>query len=363
MVEEIITGLSRFRWLFVIARNSSFVYKGRAVDVKQVGRELGVRYLLEGSVRKSANRIRIAGQLIDASSGTHLWTDRFEGALEDVFELQDQVTASVVGAIAPRLQQAEIERARHKPIESLDAHDLYLRGLANVHKLTREGNEEALRLFYEAIEHDPNSSAAYASAAVCFGIRKRSGWVINRDQEVAEAGRLARRAVQLGNNDATVLCFAGFALALVANELDDDDGHRASLPRRQAQRLPARCCRRAVGHILDARRRGSAVVLLVETWADGRLPNRLAAGDGAGRHDQQLGVAKPAAEVRLAAQIGALVEPGQGDEGRPLPLPLCRMLMVLNSVLDAKVNSLVGGCRPKRSDVGARGADWGRVSG
>ena len=124
MVEDIITGLSRFRWLFVIARNSSFTYKGRAVDVKQVGRELGVRYLLEGSVRKSANRIRIAGQLIDTSSGTHLWADRFEGALEDVFELQDKVTASVVGAIAPRLQQAEIGRARRKPTESLDAYDL-----------------------------------------------------------------------------------------------------------------------------------------------------------------------------------------------------------------------------------------------
>src|SRR5262245_43234026 len=124
MVEEIITGLSRFHWLFVIARTSSFTYKGRAVDVRQVGRELGVRYLLEGSVRKSANRVRIAGQLIDASSGTHLWADRFEGAIEDVFGLQDEVTARVVGAIAPRLERAEIERARHKPTESIDAYDL-----------------------------------------------------------------------------------------------------------------------------------------------------------------------------------------------------------------------------------------------
>src|SRR5262245_5459868 len=116
MVEDIITGLSRIRWLFVIARNSSFAYKGRAVDVKQVGRELGVHYLLEGSVRKSANRIRIAGQLIDASSGVHLWADRFEGTIEDVFELQDQVTGSVVGAIAPRLLQAEIDRASRKTV-------------------------------------------------------------------------------------------------------------------------------------------------------------------------------------------------------------------------------------------------------
>jgi TolB-like protein/class 3 adenylate cyclase/Tfp pilus assembly protein PilF len=221
MVEEIITGLSRFRWLFVIARNSSFTYKDRAVDVKQVGRELGVRYLLEGSVRKSANRIRIAGQLIDASSGVHLWADRFDGALEDVFELQDQVTASVVGAIAPRLQRAEIDRASRKPTESLDAYDLLQRGFANVYKWTREGNEEGLRLFYKAVELDPDFSAAYAAAARCFSRRKAFGWVIDREQEVAEARRLALRAVQLGKDDATVLYSAGYVLAYVARELDD----------------------------------------------------------------------------------------------------------------------------------------------
>src|SRR5262245_56685022 len=221
MVEDITTGLSRFRWLFVIARNSSFTYKGRAVDVKLVGRELGVRYLLEGSVRKSANRIRIAGQLIEASSGKHLWAERFEGAIEDVFELQDQVTARVVWAIAPRLQQAEIERARRKPTDSLDAYDLLLRGWANAHKWTREGNEEALRLFYKAIELDPDFSAAYAAAADCFSRRKGSGWVIDQEQEVAEARRLARRAVQLGKDDASVLGLAGHALAYVSKELDD----------------------------------------------------------------------------------------------------------------------------------------------
>src|SRR5262245_3011798 len=221
MVEEIITGLSRFRSLFVIARNSSFTYKGGAVDIKQVGRELGVRYLLEGSVRKSANRIRIAGQLIDASSGTHLWADRFEGAIEDVFELQDQVTASVLGAIAPRLEQAEIERARRKPTESLDAYDLFLRGLANYYKWIKERNEEALRLFYKAIELDPDFSTAYAAAAGCFSRRKGSGWVIDQEHEVAETISLARRAVQLGKDDATALAFAGFALAHVAGEVDD----------------------------------------------------------------------------------------------------------------------------------------------
>src|SRR5262245_19131390 len=221
MVEEIITGLSRFRWLFVIARNSSFVYKGRAVDVKQVGRELGVRYLLEGSVRKSANRIRIAGQLIDASSGAHLWADRFEGTIEDVFELQDQVTASVVGAIAPRLQSAEIERARRKPTESLDAYDLFLHGLASLYKFTREANEEALRWYYKAIDLDADFSAAYAAAAMCFSARKGFGWVTDQEKETAEARRLARLAVQLGKDDATVLCQAGLALANVGGDLDD----------------------------------------------------------------------------------------------------------------------------------------------
>ena len=146
MVEEIITALSRMRWLFVIARNSSFTYKGRAVDVKQVGRELGVRYVLEGSVRKAGNRVRITGQLIDASTGAHLWADRFDGGLEDIFDLQDQVTASVVGAIAPKLEQAEIERAKRKPTESLDAYDYFLRGMAAFHQWTREANNEALSL-------------------------------------------------------------------------------------------------------------------------------------------------------------------------------------------------------------------------
>jgi len=221
MVEDIITGLSRIRWLFVIARNSSFTYKGKAVDVRQVGRELGVRYLLEGSVRKSANRIRIAGQLIDTSSGVHLWADRFEVAIENVFELQDQVTARVVGAVAPRLELAEIERARRKPTESLDAYDLFLRGLSNFHKWTREGNNEALRLFYRAIERDPDFSLAYAAAAMCFSRRKVFGWVIDREQEVSEARRLALRAVKLGKDDASVLCFSGIALAYVSRDLDD----------------------------------------------------------------------------------------------------------------------------------------------
>jgi TolB-like protein len=174
VAEEIITALSRMRWLFVIARNSSFAYKGRAVDVKQVGRELGVRYILEGSVRKAGNRVRISGQLIDAATGAHLWADRFDGALEDIFDLQDQMTSSVVGAIAPQLEQAEIERTNRKPTENLDAYDYYLRGLAGIHRWTREGNDDALTNLYRAIELDPNFAAAFGLAARCY-VQRRSG--------------------------------------------------------------------------------------------------------------------------------------------------------------------------------------------
>ncbi len=221
IVEEIITALSRMRWLFVIARNSSFTYKGRAVDVKQIGRELGVRYVLEGSLRKAGNRVRITGQLIDTATGAHLWADRFDGALEDIFDLQDQVTASVVGAIAPKLEQAEIERAKRKPTESLDAYDYYLRGLAGVHRWTRECNDDALRMFYRAIELDPDFASAYGMAARCFSQRKVSGWMADRERETIEAGRLARRAAELGRDDAVALYTAGIALAYAVGDLDD----------------------------------------------------------------------------------------------------------------------------------------------
>src|SRR5262249_43996122 len=143
ITEEIITALSRMRWLFVIARNSTFIYKGRAADVKQIGRDLGVRYILEGSIRKAGSRIRIAGQLVDSSLGSHLWADRFDGSLDDVFELQDQMTRKVVAAIAPKLEQAEIERSRRKPTTRLDAYDYYLRGLAALHLWSQAGCTEA----------------------------------------------------------------------------------------------------------------------------------------------------------------------------------------------------------------------------
>jgi TolB-like protein/tetratricopeptide (TPR) repeat protein len=220
MVEEIITALSRIRSLFVIARNSTFTYKGQAVDVKQVGRELGVHYALEGSVRKAGNRVRITAQLIDASSGAHLWADRFDGSLDDVFDLQDQVTASVVGAIAPKLEQAEIERAKHKPTHSLGAYDYYLRGIASLHRRTREGNDEALQLFNRAVELDPGFPSAYGMAAYCYVWRKTNGWMTDPVQETSEASRLALRAVELGSDDAIALFRAGYALGYVVGDLD-----------------------------------------------------------------------------------------------------------------------------------------------
>jgi TolB-like protein/Tfp pilus assembly protein PilF len=223
VVEDIIMALSRMRWLFVIARNSSFTYKGQAVDIRQVGRELGVRYVLEGSVRKAANRLRIAGQLIDATTGANLWADRFEGALEDIFDLQDQLATSVVGAIAPMLERAEIERAKRKPTESLDACECYMRGIASLSHAPaeRKANQNALEYFLKAIERDPDFAAAYGMAAWCYVWRKANGWVADRAKEYAEAERLARGAVALGRDDAVALARGGHALAFVMGELDD----------------------------------------------------------------------------------------------------------------------------------------------
>jgi TolB-like protein len=220
VVEDIIAALSRIRWLFVIARNSSFAYKGRPVDSKQVGRELGVRYVLEGSLRKAANRVRITGQLIDATTGAHIWADRFEGTLDDIFQLQDQLTASVVGAITPQLERAEIERAKRKPTGSLDAYDYYLRGMANLHRGTREAIDEALPLFYRAIELDPEFASAYGMAAWCVFWRKINGWMTDPVREIAEGVRLGRRAVELGKDDAVALTRSGHALGHLAGDLD-----------------------------------------------------------------------------------------------------------------------------------------------
>src|ERR1700682_2561821 len=172
IVEEITTAISRLPRLFVIARNSSFTDKGKAVDVKQVARELGVRYVLEGSLRKSMSRVRITGQLIDAATSAHIWADRFDGAIEDIFELQDQVASSVVGAIEPRLRLVEIERATRKPTESLDAYDLYLRALAEFHKYSEDGMRAAVTLLERALVIDPAYPPAAAMVGLCRGLQR-----------------------------------------------------------------------------------------------------------------------------------------------------------------------------------------------
>jgi TolB-like protein len=220
MVEDIITALSHIRWLFVIARNSSFTYKGRASDVKQIGADLGVRYVLEGSVRKAANRVRITGQLIDAETRGHLWAERYEGALDDIFELQDRITENVVGAIARQLERAEIERSKRKPTESLDAYDYYLRGMARFHVGTREGVGDALAHFQKAIELDSEYASAYGMAAWCVFWRRLNGWADDRAEEASEGARLARRAIEFGQDDAVALTRGGHALAHFAGDLD-----------------------------------------------------------------------------------------------------------------------------------------------
>ncbi|MFO1060408.1 MAG: adenylate/guanylate cyclase domain-containing protein [Dongiaceae bacterium] len=221
ITEDIITELSRFSWLFVIARNSSFTYKGRSVEVKQVGRELGVRYLLEGSVRRAGSRVRITAQLIDAATSAHLWADRFDGGLEDIFELQDQVTARVIGAIAPRLEQAEIERAKRKPTASLDAYDYFLQAMACVHRGTKDACPEALRLLYKAIALDPGYAAAHGMAAWCYAWRKWDGLTEDAEAEAAETSRLGRRAAALGQDDAVALSAAGYALTFVGRHFEE----------------------------------------------------------------------------------------------------------------------------------------------
>jgi TolB-like protein/tetratricopeptide (TPR) repeat protein len=204
IVEEITTALSRFSSLFVIARNSAFTYKGRAVNVKQVGRELGVRYVLEGSVRKAQRRVRITGQLIEAENGTHIWADRYDGDLDDIFALQDKVTASVLGALLPKLETAEIERAGRKPTDSLDAYDLYLRALAAFYSWTREGNDQALALLERSLELDPRFAAAAVIADNCWAARYAQGWS-PIGEAIAQSTRYAQLAVRLDPENAEAL--------------------------------------------------------------------------------------------------------------------------------------------------------------
>ena len=210
MVEDIITGLSRIKWLFVIARNSSFTYKGKAVDVRQVGRELGVRYVLEGGVRKAGNRLRITAQLIEAESGSHLWADRFDGALDDVFELQDQITDKVVGIVEPSLRRSEIERSRRKRPESLDAYDLYLRALPHMGPLAPVDARIAAGFLEDALKLDPSYALAHALLAWCRQILFLQGGFDPADK----SSGLGHARIAIGNqvDDATALAVGGMVI-------------------------------------------------------------------------------------------------------------------------------------------------------
>jgi TolB-like protein/class 3 adenylate cyclase len=220
MVEEIITALSRIRWLFVIARNSTFTYKGQAIDVKQVGRELGIRYVLEGSVRKAGQRVRITGQLIDALTGTHLWADRFDGSLEDIFELQDKVATSVAGIIEPTLQAAEIRYSVNRPTTDLSAYDLYLRALAIFFPATKERILAALGLLDQAIAIDRHYGPALSWAAFCHMTIVRDGWTEEPETSCRKAIDLARQALEVGENDPRILVHAALVLAYLGEDIN-----------------------------------------------------------------------------------------------------------------------------------------------
>jgi adenylate cyclase len=217
MVDDITTALSRFKLLFVIARHSSFTYKGRAVDIKQVGRELGVRYVLEGSVRKAAGKVRITCQLIDATTGAHLWADRFEGDLGDIFALQDEITVNVVSAIQPKLLQAEIDLAVRRP-SSLSAYDLYLQATAYYYSMTRERMAKALRLLYRALEIDPRYSHAASLAILCHTLNLMQRWAIDPQSEIKEAARLSQLVLSIDENDPDTLACVGWAKAYLSGD-------------------------------------------------------------------------------------------------------------------------------------------------
>jgi adenylate cyclase len=219
VVEEITTAISRLPWLFVIARNSSFAYKGKSPDLRQVGRELGVRYVLEGSVRKAGSRVRITGQLIDTTTGAHIWADRFDGGVDDIFKLQDEVASHVVGAIEPKLRQSEIERTARKPTDSLDAYDLYLRALAQFHRYTAEAIREAVALLKRALVIDPSYAPAAAMIGdVCLMAQVLQGWESGSDAEIAEALRLAIQAIETGKDDPDALYMAANTVSLFAGD-------------------------------------------------------------------------------------------------------------------------------------------------
>jgi TolB-like protein/Tfp pilus assembly protein PilF len=295
MAEEIITALARCNWLFVIARNSSFTYKSKAVDVRQIGRELGVRYVLEGSVRRAGDRLRFTGQLIDATSGTHIWADRFDGEMSDVFELQDRFTASVVAAIEPVLQLAEIERLKHKPAASLDAYDLLLRAQQRAYEFTAESLAAALRYLEQALAIDPSYAPAMALAACCYGDLYRQGWARDPAAEAAEGLRLAARAVEIAKDDSNVLWMAAFGVWCLAQ-----DGFRARDLAYRSLRLNP----------------NSPMALTIAGWVESILANHDKAFELIGRA-QRLSPRDPREWFMSTAMAGALMHNRQFQEALP----------------------------------------------
>ena len=222
IVEEITTALSRFKWLFVIARNSSFTFKGRAVDIKEVGRRLGVRYVLEGSVRKASGKVRIAGQLIDAVTGAHIWADRFERDLTDVFALQDEVTVAVVSAIEPRLLQTEIALASRRRPDNLTAYDFFLRAMQQYYLTTREGLAEATRLTHRALDLDPRFGFVAALASSCHSLNVTLGYSIDPQFDRKEAVRLLRLALSIDDSDPETLALAAVVSAFMVGDCESE---------------------------------------------------------------------------------------------------------------------------------------------
>jgi adenylate cyclase len=261
MVEEITTAIARLPWLFVIARNSAFTFKGKAVDVKQVAQELGVRYVLEGSLRKIGNRVRITGQLMDTTTGAHIWADRFDGALDDIFELQDQVASNVAGAIQPKLRQSEIERASRKPTANLTAYDLYLRALAQSYRFTEEGLAEAVVLARRALAIDPSYPPAAALVGWCRTGQRVQGWGALAADDIVEACRLAGQALEAERDDADTVWRAAYPLFFFAGEVAMAV---AALDRVLALNPNAAHAWMARGHIHASRNEPEAAIEVIE---------------------------------------------------------------------------------------------------
>jgi adenylate cyclase len=340
MVEEMITALSRIRWLFVIARNSSFTYKGQAIDV-EVGRELGVRYVLEGSVRKAGGRVRITAQLIETATGVHLWADRFDGVLDDVFDFQDKVAISVAGVIEPALQAAETARSASRPTNDLTAYDLYLRGYAMFLSSARQ-IPEVLRLLEQAIGLDPRYAPALALAAVCCHRLLYDNRSEDREGDLLKGVDFARRALEVAGDDALTLVNGAFALAYFGeisaserNTSDRTSAHHAAIPapkslpttawiercpnaatRRSASRTAfERAPRPQIGIEIGALAGGAAIAALVGC-------DRVKPGLGQRRHD-------------LAPGIGDLGKAVQQQHQRPARRGIARLENMDVEAIDA----------------------------